>query len=187
MSNNDSFDGEIKCNDTISNEIKQNDVKHNPWYHNRIIKDYKQIQQMNKSLLDDTGFSYGINAYPTDENMYGMWTATIEGQCIKGSPYEAGMFVAEMHIPDEYPFKPPTIKFVTPIYHCNVAKDGMMWLNVGDWTPTMSLWDFLDSVCDLLKKPDEGNYVSSLVGDLHEKNRAEYNRKATEHTLLYAL
>lgn len=33
--------------------------------------------------------------------------------------YEGGMWKAEMKFPPEYPNKPPTLKFVTPIYHPN--------------------------------------------------------------------
>lgn len=37
------------------------------------------------------------------------------------TPYEGGTFVVDIQIPDEYPFHPPTMKFITRIWHPNVS------------------------------------------------------------------
>ena len=38
----------------------------------------------------------------------------------KGTPYDDGVFKLEIAIPERYPFEPPKMRFVTPIYHPNV-------------------------------------------------------------------
>ena len=38
----------------------------------------------------------------------------------EGSVYEGGVFEMEIKLPQDYPFKPPIIKFVTKVYHPNV-------------------------------------------------------------------
>lgn len=37
------------------------------------------------------------------------------------TPYEGGTYVVDIVIPNEYPFRPPQMKFVTKIWHPNVS------------------------------------------------------------------
>ena len=41
-----------------------------------------------------------------------------------GSPYAGGSFKLEILVPDRYPFEPPKIRFITPIYHPNIDSGG---------------------------------------------------------------
>lgn len=38
--------------------------------------------------------------------------------------YKAGAYRLSIKFAEGYPFKPPTVRFTTPIYHLNVDKDG---------------------------------------------------------------
>lgn len=38
-----------------------------------------------------------------------------------GTPYEGGKYEIAITIPNEYPFKPPVMKFITKIWHPNVS------------------------------------------------------------------
>jgi ubiquitin-conjugating enzyme (huntingtin interacting protein 2) len=38
-----------------------------------------------------------------------------------GTPYEGGTFEVDIQIPNEYPFKPPVMKFLTRIWHPNIS------------------------------------------------------------------
>lgn len=40
-----------------------------------------------------------------------------------GSPYAGGKFHVSIKIPEEYPFRPPLMKFVTKIWHPNVSSE----------------------------------------------------------------
>jgi ubiquitin-conjugating enzyme (huntingtin interacting protein 2) len=37
------------------------------------------------------------------------------------TPYEGGTFVVDIKIPQEYPFRPPVMKFDTKLWHPNVS------------------------------------------------------------------
>ena len=39
----------------------------------------------------------------------------------EGTPYEKGTYVIDIRISSEYPFKPPTMKFDTKVWHPNVS------------------------------------------------------------------
>lgn len=36
------------------------------------------------------------------------------------TPYLGGAYILYMKFPNEYPNKPPELRFLTPIYHCNI-------------------------------------------------------------------
>lgn len=38
-----------------------------------------------------------------------------------GTPYEGGTYVVDIRIPNEYPFRPPIMKFDTKLWHPNVS------------------------------------------------------------------
>lgn len=38
-----------------------------------------------------------------------------------GTPYEGGTYEVSINIPNEYPFKPPVMKFTTKIWHPNIS------------------------------------------------------------------
>lgn len=37
------------------------------------------------------------------------------------TPYEGGTYVVKISIPNEYPFRPPAMKFTTKLWHPNVS------------------------------------------------------------------
>ena len=38
-----------------------------------------------------------------------------------GTPYEGGTYLINIEIPNEYPFRPPVMKFTTKIWHPNIS------------------------------------------------------------------
>lgn len=62
----------------------------------------------------------GINCYTLPEfpDDFSQLEAVIPGP--KGSPYEDGLFKLSIQFGEQYPFRPPTFKFVTPVYHPNI-------------------------------------------------------------------
>lgn len=55
------------------------------------------------------------------------WKAKINGP--KDTPYEGGTFGIYIEFPHNYPLKPPTCKFTTPIFHSNIQLHDTMTYN----------------------------------------------------------
>lgn len=59
----------------------------------------------------------GITAGPLSEDDIFLWEALIQGP--DGTPYEGGIFPAELRFPKDYPLAPPTMKFLGEVWHPN--------------------------------------------------------------------
>ncbi|PVU94116.1 hypothetical protein BB559_003088 [Furculomyces boomerangus] len=76
---------------------------------------------------------------PNEDNLM-HWRAIIQGPL--DSPYEDGMFELGINIPMEYPMKPPSVVFVTPVCHPNVHfETGEICLDIlrAEWSPVWTL------------------------------------------------
>lgn len=93
--------------------------------------------------------------------------AQIQGP--EGSPYEKGIFKLSISIPDRYPFEPPKVRFVTPIYHPNIDSAGRICLDTlkmrpkGSWLPSVNLCTLLTTLRLLLAEP---NPDDGLMADI---------------------
>ena len=75
----------------------------------------KRLFQEYKHLTQDP--PDGITAGPISEDDLFVWEALIEGP--EGTPYEGGIFPAELKFPKDYPLMPPTMKFLSDLWHPN--------------------------------------------------------------------
>lgn len=145
----------------------------------------KRIQQEIKDINENP--ITNCSAGPYNDNDITRWKAVIIGP--EGTPYHSGVFELEVQFTSEYPFKPPKIKFITPIYHCNINKQGGICLDIlrdNTWSPALTVSKVLLSICSLLSDPNPKDPLVPEIAELYIKDRLTHDEKAKTFTMKYA-
>ena len=118
----------------------------------------KRINTELKNITKDLHGS-NITAGPSGSDIY-HWKAIITGP--SDTPYAGGLFYLDIHIPEDYPFKPPKVSFTSKIYHCNINSNGTIFLDIliDEWGPALTISSVLLSILSLLSNPKpDGSFI----------------------------
>ncbi|TMW60718.1 hypothetical protein Poli38472_000760 [Pythium oligandrum] len=132
---------------------------------------------------------YGVSAWPKEDRLNHL-EAQILGP--EGSPYEKGVFRLDIEVPERYPFEPPKVKFLTPIYHPNIDDAGRICLDTlkmqpkGSWMPSVNMSTLLTTIRLLMAEPNADDGLMADITDQFKHNRELFNRTATEMTAKHA-
>lgn len=105
------------------------------------------------------------------------------------TPYEGGTYVIDIKIPGDYPFRPPTMKFDTRVWHPNVSSvTGAICLDTlsSAWSPVLTIKSALISLQSLLSTPEPKDPQDAEVAGMLLKNPAEFKHKAQEWAVKFA-
>jgi len=131
----------------------------------------------------------GIIAGPKDEQNYFLWVATFSGP--EGTPFEGGIYEAELKFPEDYPLVPPKMRFLDGIWHPNVYPNGEVCISIlhpaGDdpnhyelaserWSPIQSVEKILISVMSLLAEPNDESPANVEAAKMWRERREEYEK-----------
>lgn len=145
----------------------------------RLTKELDEV-----SRLDDNS---GVCATPIDPSNFRHLIGTIRGPV--GTPYESGVFDIDVVIPNQYPFEPPKMKFITKIWHPNISSQtGAICLDVlkDQWSPALTIKTALLSLQALLCSPEPDDPQDAQVARMYKKNIEEFNDTAKFWTDTYA-
>ena len=115
------------------------------------------------------------------------WTATLTGP--SSTPYAGGTFTLSLVFPTTYPFKPPQIKFVTPVYHPNVKTDTgdiCADLIADGWGPTLNVRHCAQLLTAMMENPEPDHPLEADIAQLLREKPKEFEKKAKAYTKEHA-
>ncbi|MEE6479310.1 hypothetical protein FKM82_012214 [Ascaphus truei] len=133
----------------------------------RLMRDFKRLQE---------DPPVGVSGAPSENNIM-VWNAVIFGP--EGTPFEDGTFKLVIEFSEEYPNKPPTVRFVSKMFHPNVYADGSICLDIlqNRWSPTYDVSSILTSIQSLLDEPNPNSPANSQAAQLYQENKREYEKR----------
>lgn len=114
------------------------------------------------------------------------WKATLIGP--KKSIYEGGIFHLDINFPENYPFNPPKINFVTKIYHPNINSAGSICLDIlkSEWSPALNIIQILLSICSLLTDPNPNDPLEPEIAKEFLNNKTTFENNVKSWISIYA-
>lgn len=137
------------------------------------------------------GAAPGVAAWPRES---GDRLDRLEGEVTGApeTPYAGGVFRLDIQVPPEYPLKPPSVRFITKIYHPNIDTEGRICLDTlnmppkGAWKPSLNISTVLTTIQALMSTPNPDDGLMPDISDQFQRNRVLFNRIATEWTQRHA-
>ena len=136
----------------------------------RLLKDYRKMTNDPPS---------GINGAPLHDNLLS-WQAIIFGP--DDTPWEGGTFHLTLQFAEDYPNKPPEVRFVTKMFHPNIYNDGKICLDIlqNQWSPQYDVSAILQTIQLLLCDPNPNSPANSEASNLFTENPRMYKRRVRE-------
>ncbi|XP_044223340.1 uncharacterized protein LOC122993329 isoform X2 [Thunnus albacares] len=145
----------------------------------RFMEKDRRILEELKSLHCDPHPFFTI--FPSESD-FTFWRILMQGP--PDTPYEKGVFELYCQFGPDYPVKPPLVRFVTQVYHCNVNSVGRICHNIFDrsYNARITMRDILDAVYGLLIVPEPDDPLDSILAEEFLTSRETYEQEAKKHT-----
>jgi hypothetical protein len=102
---------------------------------------------------------------------------------------EGGLWELYITFPSAYPAKPPDVRFVNRIHHCNINSQGKICHSILDrnWNPARSVRDVIDCIYGLLLIPEPDDPLDSTIAEEYYADKTAYEKNARDLVKLCAV
>lgn len=151
-----------------------------------------RMQKEIKLLLSDPPPGISLNLSEEESALTSLSSIETRIEGPEGTVYSKGVFILKIQIPERYPFQPPNVTFVTPIYHPNIDNGGRICLDIlnlppkGAWQPSLNIYTVLRSIGLLLTEPNPDDGLMAEISREYKYNRQVFDINAQSWTEKYA-
>ncbi|EPT06237.1 hypothetical protein FOMPIDRAFT_1138490 [Fomitopsis schrenkii] len=145
------------------------------------------LRRIHKELADIRNNPVeGLSVEPDDANFF-VWKCAV--RAASDSPYKGGTFRFTLTLPDNFPFKAPTVVFSTKIYHPGINEEGNICVPVlrDQWKPTVTLSAVLAIIQEKINNPSPDDPFEPEIAGLLKNDYAKFIATAREWTKKYAM
>ncbi|KAM4552700.1 uncharacterized protein PAE49_016089 [Odontesthes bonariensis] len=141
-------------------------------------KDKRILEELRSLHCDPHPF---FRVFPSESD-FSFWRILLQGP--PDTPYEKGVFELYCQFGPDYPVKPPLVRFVTRVYHCNVNSVGRICHNIFDrsYNAHITMREVFDAVYGLLIIPEPEDPLDSILAEEFLTSRETYEGEAKKHT-----
>eukprot|EP00768_Dysnectes_brevis_P000662 gnl/Dysnectes_brevis/1145_a1279_4518.p1 GENE.gnl/Dysnectes_brevis/1145_a1279_4518~~gnl/Dysnectes_brevis/1145_a1279_4518.p1 ORF type:complete len:182 (-),score=44.09 gnl/Dysnectes_brevis/1145_a1279_4518:55-600(-) len=136
----------------------------------RILRDFKNF------IRDPPD---GVMASPYKDNMM-HWAAVILGP--EDTVWEGATLRLDIMFSEDYPSKPPNVKFLSKVFHPNVYTSGAICLDLlqNRWSAAYNIGSILTSIQSLLTDPNPASPANAEAANLFVSDRHQYEQRVRE-------
>jgi len=105
------------------------------------------------------------------------------------TPFSGGVWKIHVELPDQYPYKSPSIGFMNKIFHPNIDELGSVCLDVINqtWSPMFDMINIFEVFLpQLLRYPNPNDPLNGEAAALLMRHPKDYEAKVREYVRLYA-
>lgn len=154
----------------------------------RLVNEYEAV---NKASASEGGW-FSV-AYDTKEGRTDKftWVITFKGpehyavnpvageESARPSPYSAGMFLVRCKFPKAYPATPPTVTFISRVFHPNINQEGGICADGLKelWRPQSNVQTVIEFLRAILANPNADDPLELKAGELMKKDLDAFEAK----------
>ena len=144
-------------------------------------------QELDKIKTTSLLANIGASAGPVKKTNIFEWNAILTGP--KKTPYENNIYKLSIKFPQDFPRSPPSIKFITKIFHPNVSTKGDVCVSsIGSlWNENNDIITILYSIFKMLKTPNLEHGINEEAINLCKNDINSFNLKVKEYNELYSI